>query len=130
MLVDTDVIVWLTRGHRGAAARIRSIKTWQYSAVTYMELAQGSRDKSDLMRLKKALNGSGARMVALSESIGERAMDLIDQYTLANGLRLGDALIAATALEHGLILLTANVKHFTPITGLIIEKFDPAINAS
>jgi predicted nucleic acid-binding protein len=95
-----------------------------------MELAQGSRDKSDLMRLKKALNGSGARMVALSESIGERAMDLIDQYTLANGLRLGDALIAATALEHGLILLTANVKHFTPITGLIIEKFDPAINAS
>jgi predicted nucleic acid-binding protein len=35
-------------------------------------------------------------------------------------------LIAATALEHGLALLTANIKHFSPIEGLSVEHFDPA----
>ena len=125
MLIDTDVIVWLTRGHAGAAARLRSIKLWRFSAVTYIELAQGSRDKAELARLKNALTGSGAQILALTESIGERAMRLIDQYALAHGLRLGDALIAATAIEGGLTLLTANVKHFSPIAGLALEKFDP-----
>lgn len=75
--------------------------------------------------MKNALGGSGAEIVALSDSIGQRAMHLIDQYTLANGLRLGDALIAATAIEHGLTLLTANLKHFGSIAGLVVERFDP-----
>jgi len=33
-------------------------------------------------------------------------------------LALPDALIAATALEHGLALLTRNVRHFEPVAGL------------
>jgi len=40
-------------------------------------------------------------------------------------LQLGDALIAATALEHRLAVLTANTKHFSPIDGLRIEAFVP-----
>ena len=32
---------------------------------------------------------------------------------------------AATAIEGGLTLLTANIKHFSPIAGLTLEKFDP-----
>jgi predicted nucleic acid-binding protein len=38
-------------------------------------------------------------------------------------------MIAAIALEHGLPLLTANVKHFAPIEGLIVERFDPMQSA-
>jgi predicted nucleic acid-binding protein len=40
-------------------------------------------------------------------------------------LQLGDALIAATALEHNLTVLTANGKHFTPVDGLQVEVFAP-----
>jgi predicted nucleic acid-binding protein len=36
---------------------------------------------------------------------------------------MGDALIAATAMERGLPVLTGNVKHFAAIPGLIIERF-------
>ena len=48
----------------------------------------------------------------------------MESLTLSHGLGMGDALIVATALEHGLQLLTANVKHFGPIEGLLIEQFD------
>jgi predicted nucleic acid-binding protein len=37
------------------------------------------------------------------------------------GLRLPDALIAATALEHGLSLSTRNIKDFTRVRGLKIR---------
>ena len=44
---------------------------------------------------------------------------------LSGGLHLADALIAATALEHSLTVLTANAKHFSIIEGLNMEKFLP-----
>jgi predicted nucleic acid-binding protein len=40
-------------------------------------------------------------------------------------LQMGDALIAATALEHGMTVLTANLKHFQAIQGLTVEAFTP-----
>ena len=125
MLIDSDVLVWLTRGHPGAAARLKQIGPWRISAITYMELAQGCRDKAELEHVKKALNSSGVQIVPANALICERAMRLIDLHALSNGLRLADALIAATALEHGLPLLTANFKHFSPIDGLTVERFDP-----
>jgi predicted nucleic acid-binding protein len=44
-LIDSDVLVWLTRGHVGAARRLHALEHWRISAVTYMELAQGCRDQ-------------------------------------------------------------------------------------
>ncbi|MBP6676490.1 MAG: PIN domain-containing protein, partial [Vitreoscilla sp.] len=49
--------------------------------------------------------------------------ELMEAMTLSHGLQMGDALIAATALEHGLPLLTGNVRHFAAIPSLLIEGF-------
>lgn len=56
-----------------------------------------------------------------------RPSDAIDRHLrdVARRVQLGDALIAATALEHGLTVLTANAKHFSPINGLRVEVFIP-----
>ena len=105
MLIDTDVLVWITRGHAGAAARLQALTPWRISAVTYMELAQGCRDKQELARIKE---GAGAG------PDGE-----------SHGMQLGDALIAATALEHGTTVLTSNAKHFSTVDGLTVEVFVP-----
>ena len=64
-------------------------------------------------------------ILPISETISSRAVQLIDRYGLSHGLQLGDALIAATALEYGLTLLTANAKHFNAIEGLVVEVFVP-----
>lgn len=52
-------------------------------------------------------------------------MELIEQYALSHSLQLGDALIAATALEHQVPVLTANIKHFGAIKDLKLEAFLP-----
>lgn len=40
-------------------------------------------------------------------------------------MRLADALIGATALEHRLSLLTANTKHFGAVKDLQVQSFVP-----
>jgi len=50
----------------------------------------------------------------VERSIAERAGRLRRDY----GMRMPDALIAATALEHGLSLMTRNKKDFQVIRGL------------
>ena len=125
MLIDSDVLVWLTRGHVGAAQRLHAIEAWRISTVTYIELAQGSRDKTDLARLKKGLAARNTEIVPLTPAISLRASALIDSLALSHGMRLADALICATAIELQVTLLTANVKHFSAVDGLQIEIFEP-----
>ena len=48
------------------------------------------------------------------------ARQLIRQYSLSHGLRLADALIAATALVYELELLTVNQKDFRIIPELAL----------
>jgi len=125
MLIDSDVLVWLTRGHVGAAKRLHALQAWRISAVTYIELAQGCRDNADLARLKKGLAARNTEIVPVTPAVSQRASALIDELALSHGLRLADALIGATAIEIQATLLTANVKHFSAVEALQIEAFVP-----
>lgn len=127
MLIDTDVLIWMTRGHAGAAARLQSLVPWRISAVTYIELVQGCRNKQELARIKKGLAMCNTEVLPITEAISDKAMQLIEQYALSHSLQLGDALIAATALEHQLPVFTANAKHFSAIESLDVERFEPAL---
>lgn len=64
-------------------------------------------------------------IVPITPAISTLAAELIDRLALSHGLRLADALIGATAIEHKATLITANVKHFGAIEGLDIETFEP-----
>jgi predicted nucleic acid-binding protein len=125
MLIDSDVLVWLTRGHLAAAQRLQQVDPWRVSVVTYMELAQGCRDKAELARLKMGLAARQTEVLQVTPAISQRAAELVDALSLSHGMRLADALIGATAIEHGLTLITANVKHFGAVSGLSIEAFLP-----
>jgi len=125
ILIDSDVLIWLTRGHPSAKARLSKIDPWRISAITYMELAQGCRSKEELQRAKRGLERKDTEIFPLTPSISERAMHLIDAHALSDGLQLADALIAATAIEQEFVLLTGNTKHFSAIDALTIERFEP-----
>jgi predicted nucleic acid-binding protein len=86
---------------------------------------QGLRNKAELAAVQKMMLKRQATMLPLTEAITRRAVELMESLTLSHGVQMGDALIAATALEHGLPVLTANIKHFGAVEGLQVEAFVP-----
>lgn len=125
MLVDTDVLIWHLRGYAQATRRLDELGAFTLSAISWLEVLQGMRNKAELVAVKKMLDKRSARLLPVSEAITQRAIELMESLTLSHGLQMGDALIAATAIEHQLPVLTANVKHFSAIAGLIVEAFAP-----
>lgn len=123
MLIDSDVLIWLLRGNTHAVQAVSNLPTWSISAVTYMELAQGCRSKAELRAMQKAFRASPNDVLPLTEVISNHACELIDEHALGHGLQMADSLIAATALAHGLPLLTGNAKHFKAIAGLDVRAF-------
>ena len=90
-----------------------------------MELAQGCRDKTELARLKKGLAARNTQVLQVTPAISQRAANLVDALSLSHGMQLADALIGACAIEHGLTLISANVKHFGAIDEIKLEAFRP-----
>lgn len=126
MLVDTDVLIWNLRGNLRAAELLDGdYLGFSLSAVTYMELVQGVRDKAELQVLRKSIRYWGARIEPINPDISARAMYLVESHTLSHGIQMADALIAATALSLGTSLLTANDKRYRCIDDLEIEVFRP-----
>jgi predicted nucleic acid-binding protein len=123
MLVDTDVLIWHLRGYPQATRRLDQLPTLALSAVSYLEVLQGLRNKAELLAVQQMLQRRQAALLPLTEPISRRATALMEAMVLSHGLQLGDALIAATALEHGLTLLTGNVRHFAAVPGLRTEAF-------
>ncbi len=125
MLVDTDVLIWYLRGNERAAETIRSVGRFDISAVTHMEIVQGMRNKRELRTLRRTLNEWSVGILTIDEAISMRAIFYVEQHFLSHSLRLADALIAATAVENGMPLLTANTRHYQMIPDLILDKFMP-----
>ncbi|MEL6341059.1 MAG: type II toxin-antitoxin system VapC family toxin [Myxococcota bacterium] len=125
MLVDTDVLIWYMRGNPKAARALESLPDRALSAVTYMELVEGLRNKAELKALRKTLSAWNARVLPITEDISTRAMFFVELHFHSASVRMADALIGATAVSNGLTLLTANDKHFRPLGGVDIQRFRP-----
>jgi predicted nucleic acid-binding protein len=125
MQFDTDILIWLFRGHDGAARLMEKNRERHISVVSYMELLQGARDKTELRTIKSFLSDFGFQTLPLTENIGHRALIYIEEYGLKAGICVADALVAATAVENHLTLATANRKHYRPISDLVLLIFRP-----
>lgn len=123
MIFDTDVLVWIERGDATALVLAENEPERFISAWTHMELLQGARDRRQQQTVAEYLREFDFTLLPLSEGIGHRATDLLERYALSHGLRAGDALVAATAIEHQQTLCTGNARHFRPIKELKLKAF-------
>jgi predicted nucleic acid-binding protein len=106
LLIDTDVFI----DHlRGAAELTPGRHHVHYSVITRAELFAGSTVSALTTQLLAPF-----REVPVDRAVAERAGRVAREF----GLRLPDALIAATALERGLQLSTRNTKDFDKVRGL------------
>jgi len=125
MLFDTDLIIWALRGNAKAGRRIDEASSLHLSAVSYMELLKGARDKREQKAIQAFLRDLGFEQLPVTSAISHRAVIYVEEFALSTGMELADALIAATACEHGIELCTANAKHYRVVADLNLQIFRP-----
>lgn len=109
VLVDTDVFI----DHlRGAVELKPGRNRLHYSVVTRAELFAGNSATDLVSQLLAPF-----REITVDRSVAERAGRAVGEFQL----RMPDALIAATALENRLALMTRNRKDFDNVRGLRIR---------
>jgi predicted nucleic acid-binding protein len=125
MLYDTDILIWVLRGNDQAAKLIEEDNGRSLSLVNYMELLQGAVGRREARLIKSFLIECGFIILPLTENIGHRASIYMEEFSLSSGLRVADALIAATAAESRLPLCTGDDRHFRSIRELELSIFRP-----
>lgn len=124
-LIDSDVFIWYFRGNIKAAKLIDNLTSIAISSIVYMELLQGMRNRRELNTFKAFIRKRAIECLPITPEITSRAIYFLELFSLSHGLRMADALIAATADIHGEILITANDAHYRMIPSLTIQIFRP-----
>jgi tRNA(fMet)-specific endonuclease VapC len=129
-LLDTDILSEvLKRKDRRVLAKARQYlaqhQRLAFSAITQYEIVRGLQATRATRQLAAFLRTAGTSEVfAVSVPVLMRAAGLWADAR-AGGHPHGDAdlIIAATALEHGRVLVTGNAAHYSWIPGLTIEDW-------
>ncbi len=110
VLVDTDVFIDHLRG----AKQIRAGRNrLHYSVITRAELFAGTSASDVITQLLEPF-----RELVVDRAVAERAGRIRHEARV----RLPDALIAATAVEHGMSLATRNRRDFDAVRGLRLRS--------
>jgi predicted nucleic acid-binding protein len=127
VIFDTDVLIWYLRGREKARRFIENIahERRMLSSLTLMELLQGCRNQQEAREVKAFVSENMSLVIHPDETISRRAIALLEQHAFSHGLRVVDAIIAASALETASSLATANVKHYRIIIPLNLIRFKP-----
>jgi predicted nucleic acid-binding protein len=119
------VIIWYIKGNKNAYDLIHGMDQFCISSITYMELVQGMRNKDELRTLQKVLRQWNVKTIYINEEISAKALFYMEEYFLSHSMQLADSLIASTATNYGMKLITANDKHYKIVKDIYLEIFRP-----
>ena len=125
MIYDTDILIWIQRGNEKAATLIEKDDDKYLSIQSYMELLQGAKNKTQHKYIKNFISEFEFSILPLTENIGHRALIYVEQYALSSSMRTGETIIAATAIENNMSLVSSNMKHFKVVKDLQFKTFNP-----
>ena len=125
MIFDTNIFIYADRGVAAAKDLLLTTPERAISAVTYMEYVPFCRNKRELAIFDQLLRSLQVVIYDINTEISMLALTITKQFALSHSVKMGDALIAATALTYSETLCTGNDKHFKPVNGLVIEQFRP-----
>lgn len=105
-LFDTNILIDDAKGDVRARRELLTCDAAYVSRVVYIELLVGA-PAGDLPVFRKQL--SALTLLELDGAVADRSISVRKQY---RRMKLPDAIIYATALEHGLTLITRNTREF------------------
>ena len=115
IILDSNIFIYLANGT--LAGQLIAGKDIAHASVTKIETLGFPRIQANELLLLEALLGESYNL-PLTDDIVERATKLRQ----AASMSLGDAIIAATALEYNYELWTANEEDFAQVEGLRIRN--------
>jgi tRNA(fMet)-specific endonuclease VapC len=130
VLLDTDTLSMFLRNQPSVMAEadhyLQVHSGFTFSVITHFEILRGLKVKSASRQVEKfKLICEESREINLSAPIVVKAAELYAGLH-RTGKIIGDAdiLIAATALEHDLPIVTNNTSHFSRIKGLTVLNWN------
>jgi predicted nucleic acid-binding protein len=120
VMFDSNIVIYSTSPDHPMLAELIELYSPVTSVVSYIESLgfHGIASREQVL-LEKFF--AATKMLPLDVDVRERAVALRQQRKMS----LGDAIIAATALVHDLVLVTRNVDDFKWITNLrLYNPFD------
>lgn len=124
-LLDTDILSEIIKGvdptvAHHAAAYYQAFGHFTLSAITVMEVVQGFQKNLSFRRLQDFLASLATEeVIAFDQVNGELAGRISGELDrLGRPIGPADSMIAAIALEHGLVVVTGNTAHFQRVQHL------------
>lgn len=124
VVIDTDILIDFgldTDDAVNTMAVLEKNYLLTINVITAMELYSGCRSKKDIKKVEELIADLHIRFV--SNSISERAYDLMKKFRSSHGVEINDILIAATAIETGAKMISKNQKHYQFIPGLDLLEY-------
>lgn len=127
LLLDTSAYSAFMKGHAEIKSALQESEEIFLNAVVLGELlagfTKGRRRKKNEDELKKFLASPRAGILDLTEETAERyAVILNELWRSGTPIPTNDIWIAASAMEHGLHLLTTD-GHYQKVVQIIVEYF-------
>ena len=127
--MDTNIITAFLKGNPTVVERVEQYtdeyESLTISIISYYEILRGLKDlgnKKKLQAVNRFIND--CEVEELGRSVIEKAANIY--VNLKNQGKLvedADMLVAATAMDKGLVVVTDNEKHFRRIKGLVVENW-------
>jgi len=129
-LLDTDTLSEVMKGRdpqvrQHAQRYLARHSCFTFSIITRYEILRGLKAKEATRQIAAFEERCRQSIVLpLTDEVIVQAADIYaDLYRQGQLISDADILVAATALVHGLVLITGNTAHFGRISGLCIESW-------
>jgi predicted nucleic acid-binding protein len=127
-LCDTDILIDAGLNDQRAVQVLLDSENTSALAIctiTEMEMIVGCRNKAELKKVEQFLERF--TIIKLDAAICDTAVSLLKTYRASHGLKMPDALIAATAIAiaiaYQIPLITKNQRDFRFIAGLALPAY-------
>lgn len=121
-IVDTSVIIDFLRRHQAAREWFEreAVGRFAVTPIVWMETIQGANNKIELERALHLLNRFSVEHPTSEDN--QCAIEQLTAFHLSHNVGFQDVMIASVAVRLQVPIYTINLKHFSPLPGINVQR--------